>query len=107
MRRFTFPFAFLAFALGIYFGLHFYLWGRLLRDPPLPGGVFAIGTVLLVTLSDIPVLFEVLPIVLRYEPPEFPKRIALFWIGSYFLLAASVAAADLLGLVVRLVHAPA
>jgi len=106
MRRFTFPFAFLAFALSIYFGLHYYLWVRLLHQTSLPGVLALFGTIVLATLSAIPVLFEVLPLVLGFKAPEFFKRIALFWIGSYFLLAASVAGADLLGLIVRLAGAP-
>ncbi len=105
MRRFTFPFAFLAFALSIYFGLHYYLWVRLFHDTSLPNSVSILGTVILATLSAIPVLFEVLPLLLRFTAPEILKRIALFWIGSYFLLAAAVGAADLLGLFVRLTHA--
>lgn len=106
MRRLTPPIAFLATAVSLYLALHYYLWLRLIHAPTMPPLVAFILTLLLAALCAVPIAFGILPRVMGYEVPAPLERLGYLWLGSYFLLAAGVGAADLVGVLAGWVHSP-
>lgn len=104
------PFAiFIIIVLSVLFGLHYYLWARLIRDPRLPAPWRSVAPVVLVLVAlSIPVSFF-----LRRSSPEALRLIAwpvYVWLGLMFLLVVVLAGVDLArlgaGLLGRLTHAP-
>lgn len=85
---------FLAVALSLVFGMHYYVWARLVRDPHLPPLAGRIATVLIVALGIS------LPLALAASR-LFPRAamrpaiwIAFIWMGVGFLFVAFLGLAD-------------
>ncbi len=83
---------FLAIALSLVAGMHYYVWARLVRDPQLPQGWARVGTGALVALAI------ALPLALwlsRVAPGVRPLLwLAFVWMGVGFLLVAFLGIAD-------------
>ena len=83
---------FLAIALSLVAGMHYYVWARLVRDPQLPEAWTRAGTGALVALAI------ALPLALwlsRFAPGVRPLLwLAFVWMGVGFLLVAFLGIAD-------------
>ncbi|MGC4001045.1 MAG: metallophosphoesterase [Anaeromyxobacter sp.] len=87
--------AFLAVALGIVAGMHWYLWARLVRDPGLGEPWRRLATVLVVLLAiAVPAGMFAVRIGSGWVQRFFPI-IAFSWLGVCFILCCAVAAFDL------------
>ena len=84
--------AFVAVALLLLTGMHYYVWARLVRDPQLPPGTARLITALLATMA------LVLPATLVLSRTRGAPRpmvwIAFLWMGVVFLLSAFLGLAD-------------
>jgi len=84
--------AFVAVALLLLGGMHFYVWARLVRDPHLPPGAARLATSLVATMA------LVLPATLILSRTRGAPRalvwIAFLWMGVVFLLSAFLGLAD-------------
>lgn len=89
---------FLLVAVGIIFGMHYYIWARLVRDMSWEAPTKRVLTWLLIGLgASIPVAM----MTSRLVPPEIGVwwiKPAYLWIGISFLLLLAVGAVDLLKL---------
>lgn len=87
---------FLMVVLSLNFGLHYYLWVRLVRDPAFSPGVKRLLTTLMWILGA---SFPVAMVTMRFVHPDvgvFWLKPAYIWVGVSFLLFVSVAFFDLL-----------
>jgi hypothetical protein len=94
---------FLAVALAVLGGMHFYLWLRLVRDPALPAPWRGIATAALVLLA-ISVPLAMFTWRARFLPPALARLVpilAFTWLGVAFILMSAVLAFDLLRLAAR------
>jgi predicted MPP superfamily phosphohydrolase len=84
--------AFVAVALLLLGGMHYYVWARLVRDPQLPAGTARLATSLVATMA------LVLPATLVLSRTRGAPRplvwIAFLWMGVVFLLSAFLGLAD-------------
>jgi predicted MPP superfamily phosphohydrolase len=101
MNRFL---AFIAIALLLLAGIHYYIWLRLVRDPQLPAPWNAIASVVLVALgaSAPAALF------LGRDHPALRKALiwpAYVWLGTMFLLFTTLVVLDGLRLLLALARA--
>ena len=84
--------AFVAVALLLLAGMHYYVWARLVRDPQLPAGTARLVTSLLATMA------LVLPATLILSRNRGAPRplvwIAFLWMGVVFLLSVFLGLAD-------------
>jgi predicted MPP superfamily phosphohydrolase len=84
--------AFIAVALLLLGGMHFYVWARLVRDPQLPPAAARLATALLATMA------LVLPATLVLSRTRGAPRplvwVAFLWMGVVFLLFAFLGLAD-------------
>jgi predicted MPP superfamily phosphohydrolase len=84
--------AFVAVALLLLVGMHYYVWARLVRDPQLPAGTARLVTSLLATMA------LVLPATLILSRTRGAPRplvwIAFLWMGVVFLLSVFLGLAD-------------
>ena len=84
--------AFVAVALLLLGGMHYYVWARLVRDPHLPPGAARLATSLVATMA------LVLPATLILSRTRGAPRalvwIAFLWMGVVFLLSAFLGLAD-------------
>ena len=84
--------AFVAVALLLLTGMHYYVWARLVRDPRLPAATARLLTSLLATMA------LVLPATLVLSRTRGAPRpmvwIAFLWMGVVFLLSAFLGLAD-------------
>jgi len=84
--------AFVAVALLLLTGMHYYVWARLVRDPHLPAATARLLTSLLATMA------LVLPATLVLSRTRGAPRpmvwIAFLWMGVVFLLSAFLGLAD-------------
>lgn len=91
---------FLAVALAVLGGMHFYLWLRLVRDPALPAPWRAIATVVLVLLAvSLPIAMFTWRLAIL--PPALSRLVpvvAFTWLGVAFILFCAVLALDLVRL---------
>jgi predicted MPP superfamily phosphohydrolase len=84
--------AFVAVALLILGGMHFYVWARLVRDPHLPPGATRLLTAGVVTMA---VLLPLTLILSRLRgAPRLLVWISFLWMGVVFLLFAFLAIGD-------------
>jgi predicted MPP superfamily phosphohydrolase len=81
----------LSIFLAVFFGLHVYLWQRLVYDTALPQPFFAVATV------SIALLGALVPIVLIFRIPAL-ARILYLWMGTGFLTCCALLAVDVLRL---------
>ena len=89
MTRYLPVIAFVAVALLILGGMHYYVWVRLVRDPQLPSGVARLSTVALATMA---VLLPLTLILSRLrDAPRVLVWISFLWMGIVFLLFAFLA----------------
>jgi predicted MPP superfamily phosphohydrolase len=94
---------FLAVALSLITGMHYYLWARLVRDPHLPQTWARIATALIVALGvAMPLSLVASRIVPQLSRPA--AWVAFVWMGVGFLLVAFFGLADAGRLAVSLVH---
>jgi len=94
MSRF---FIFIAVALGLLAGIHYYLWARLIRDPQLPPPWGGVLTLMLALLAMGTPTAMVLGRVVGRDRPGVQSALlwpAYLWLGTMFLLFAAVFAAD-------------
>ena len=92
MTRYLPVIAFVAVALLILAGMHYYVWVRLVRDPQLPSGVARLSTVALATMA---VLLPLTLILSRLrDAPRVLVWISFLWMGIVFLLFAFLAIGD-------------
>ena len=90
------PFAvFLAIALALVGGLHYYAWARLVRDPQLPAWLARSLAALLAVLAVGVVAVPVLARLLQTEAMRPLIWAALLWMGVGFLTVAMLGIADL------------
>ena len=84
--------AFVAVALLLLGGMHYYVWARLVRDPHLPPGAARLATSLVATMA------LVLPATLILSRTRGAPRalvwVAFLWMGVVFLLSAFLGLAD-------------
>ena len=84
--------AFVAVALLILGGMHYYVWARLVRDPHLPPGATRLATAVLVTMA---VLLPLTLFLSRLrDAPRLLVWISFLWMGVVFLLFAFLAISD-------------
>ena len=92
MARFLPFLAFVAVAVLLLGGMHYYVWARLVRDPHLPAATARLLTSLLATMA------LVLPATLVLSRTRGAPRpmvwIAFLWMGVVFLLSAFLGFAD-------------
>jgi len=94
---------FLAIALSLITGMHYYLWARLVRDPHLPQTWARIATALIVALGvALPLALVAARIVPQLSRPA--AWVAFVWMGVGFLLVAFFGLADAGRLAASLVH---
>jgi predicted MPP superfamily phosphohydrolase len=94
---------FLAVALSLITGMHYYLWARLVRDPHLPQTWARIATALIVALGvALPLSLVASRIVPQLSRPA--AWVAFVWMGVGFLLVAFFGLADAGRLAATLVH---
>jgi predicted MPP superfamily phosphohydrolase len=94
---------FLAVALSLITGMHYYLWARLVRDPHLPQTWARIATALIVALGvALPLSLVASRIVPQLSRPA--AWVAFVWMGVGFLLVAFFGLADAGRLAAALVH---
>ncbi len=94
MSRF---FVFIAVALALLAGIHYYIWARLIRDPQLPAPWNGVLTALLALLAVGTPTAMVLGRVVGRNRPGLQSALAwpaYIWMGTMFLLFAAVFAAD-------------
>ncbi|HEX9575636.1 MAG TPA: metallophosphoesterase [Myxococcales bacterium] len=84
--------AFVAVALLLLGGMHFYVWARLVRDPQLPPAAARLGTALLATMAI--VLPTTLVLSRTRGAPRAMVWVAFLWMGVVFLLFAFLGLAD-------------
>lgn len=83
---------FLAIALSLVAGMHYYVWARLVRDPQLPQAWTRLGTGLLVALA---IALPLALVLSRFVPGIRPVLwIAFVWMGIGFLLVAALGISD-------------
>ena len=90
---------FVAIALGLVSGMHYYLWARLVRDPQLPETWARILTVTIVALG---VAMAATLFAARLLPGSVARPaiwVSFIWMGVGFLLVAFLGLADLARLV--------
>jgi len=84
--------AFIAVALLLLSGMHYYAWARLVRDTQLPPGAARLATVLLATLA---VLLPATLVLARTRgAPRALVWVAFLWMGVLFLFFAFLSIAD-------------
>jgi predicted MPP superfamily phosphohydrolase len=76
-----------------FFGLHVYLWTRLVYDTSLPQPLFTLATIAIASLAAL------VPIVLILRVPML-SRVLYFWMGAGFLTCSALLAVDVLRLIV-------
>ena len=104
MSRF---FVFIAVALALLAGIHYYIWARLIRDPQLPAPWNGVLTALLALLAVGTPAAMVLGRVVGRDRPGLQSALAwpaYIWMGTMFLLFAAVFAADAARVVVAVVR---
>ena len=84
--------AFVAVALLLLGGMHFYVWARLVRDPQLPPAAARLATALLATMAI--VLPTTLVLSRTRGAPRAMVWVAFLWMGVVFLLFAFLGLAD-------------
>jgi predicted MPP superfamily phosphohydrolase len=84
--------AFVAVALLLLGGMHYYVWARLVRDPQLPPAAARLATALLVTMAL--VLPATLVLSRTRGAPRAMVWVAFLWMGVAFLLFAFLGLAD-------------
>ena len=94
-------FTFIAVALGLLAGIHYYLWARLIRDPRWAAPWSTVGGTLLALLAvSVPV-----SLILGRDARDLPRGLVwtgYVWLGVMFLLLTAVVSSDLLRLLVTL-----
>ena len=88
---------FIAVALALLAGIHYYLWARLIRDPQLPPPWNGVLTLVLALLAVGTPTAMVLGRVVGRDRPALQSALlwpAYVWMGTMFLLFAAVFAAD-------------
>jgi predicted MPP superfamily phosphohydrolase len=99
-------FLFIPIAFGITYGLHFYVWARLVRDTALPPPFRALSTGLLIALGlSVPLSF-ILMRALRRGLAQIVAWPAYVWLGFLMLLFLGVLGSDIVRLGVRLGRGP-
>lgn len=96
---------FIAVALAVLAGIHYYLWARLIRDPQLPPPWNGVLTLVLALLAVGTPTAMVLGRVVGRDRPGLQAAMlwpAYIWMGTMFLLFAAVFAADAAHVVVAL-----
>jgi hypothetical protein len=90
-------FAFIAVAVGLLGGIHYYLWARLVRDPRWGGPWGTVGgTLLALLLVSVP-----LSLILGRGPGDLRRGLVwtgYIWLGVMFLLLTVIVSTDLLRL---------
>ncbi len=87
--------------VGMLFGLHYYLWTRLVRDPQLPSGWARAATIALILLAlNMPIALIIGRFVSR-RVGGWLAWPAYVWMGMFGFLLLSVVATDLVRLVAR------
>ncbi len=84
--------AFVAVALLLLGGMHYYVWARLVRDPQLPPAAARLATALLATMAV--VLPATLVLSRTRGAPRAMVWVAFLWMGVVFLLFAFLGLAD-------------
>jgi predicted MPP superfamily phosphohydrolase len=84
--------SFVAVALLLLVGMHYYAWARLVRDPQLPVGTARVVTALLATMAL--VLPATLVLSRNRGAPRPLVWIAFLWMGVVFLLSVFLGLAD-------------
>jgi uncharacterized protein len=84
--------AFVAVALLLLVGMHYYVWARLVRDPQLPAGTARLVTAFLATMAL--VLPATLVLARTRGAPRPLVWIAFLWMGVVFLLSVFLGLAD-------------
>jgi predicted MPP superfamily phosphohydrolase len=95
---------FLAIAISLVGGMHYYLWARLVRDPQLPQSYARIATSAIVALG---VFLPLALIASRFLPSSAARAaawVAFIWMGVGFLLVAFLGLADAGRMAAFLVH---
>jgi len=93
---------FLVVVGGVVFGLHYYLWARLVRDPSLPPPWSAVGKWALVALGSLSMLGT---LVSRMAPRNVSSPLMWFvyvWIGLAFFAVVLLAGGDLVRAIVQI-----
>jgi predicted MPP superfamily phosphohydrolase len=93
---------FLAVSMSIVFGLHYYIWARLVRDPALPSPWRGVATGALVALAaSMPLSFLLLR-ALGGRPMKFLVWPVYVWMGLMMLIFTLLVAGDVMRLVAML-----